>query len=86
MRLQSITLALFATSLTLLTPSLAHSCLYPKLANAYCCKTTALTIIEPHPGQDTGIHIGEDCRIPLFLYFFPSFFRLLSSPLGLYWR
>lgn len=75
MHVYTIILTLLTTYLALLAPSLAHSCPYPKLAGAYCCKTTALTIVEPHPGQDLGIHVGEDCTtLSFLLLFLPSKF------------
>lgn len=70
MHILPMALTLLATYLA--TPALSHSCPYPKLVAAYCCKTTALTIVQPHPQQDLGIHLGEDCTLP---YFHSTFWR-----------
>ena len=42
----------------------AHSCPYPALVPAYCCKHTGFTIVQPRPTQDMGIQIGVDCKYP----------------------
>lgn len=72
MHILPLALTLVATYLAI--PALSHNCPYPRLAKAYCCKTTAMTIVQPHPEQDLGIHLGEDCRVP-FLSFSFLFWR-----------